>query len=163
MRHVLLAAALPFGGMVVALFLVACAGEGGGSPSPRATTPPPPATPTQPAGGAPAGSPTVNMVDFGYSPAMLNLRSGQQVTIQLTNSGDAPHTFTIDGVVDSGVIAARGRGSVQFTPAQVGTLTFYCTIHGRATMSGTINVTAGGAADPREAGSSGGVLAAGAP
>src|SRR5690606_881718 len=43
----------------------------------------------------------VSMIDFGYDPATLELTAGQPVTINLSNDGEAPHTFTIDDVVDS--------------------------------------------------------------
>ena len=60
-----------------------------------------------------------------------------------TNADTAPHTFTIDTLVDSGRIEGAGRGAAQFTPSQAGVLTFYCTIHGRERMSGTLTVSAG--------------------
>jgi plastocyanin len=144
------------------LALSACGGDNDNDQPAAATTPAP--TPTQPPAASPtpqvAASPTpaaeagptaVTMADFSYAPATISARVGQQVALNVTNAGALPHTFTIDNVVDSGTISAGQNRTVQFTPTQAGSLTFYCTIHGRATMSGTVNVTAGGAqSQPQE-------------
>jgi plastocyanin len=62
------------------------------------------------------------------------------VNIAFTASG-APHSFTIDGLADTGVVAAGGTGSASFTPAAAGTLSFYCRVHGASVMGGQITVT----------------------
>lgn len=94
---------------------------------------------------APANAQTaadVEMFDFGYTPSSFESTAGEELTVNIDNVGAAPHTFTIDGVVDSGSIAGGESGSVTFTPSEAGTFTFYCTIHGAATMSGQLMVTA---------------------
>jgi plastocyanin len=113
-----------------------------------------PSAPVQPSGAAPVVPPApgpapaatqqVQVRNFAYSPASLNAQVGQSVTINVTNAGPAPHTFTIDGLTDSGSIANGTSKSVTFTPTQARTYTFYCTIHGAAVMSGTLTVGAGG-------------------
>jgi len=105
--------------------------------------PPAPAGPA-PAAPAPAATQQVGVRNFAYSPATLSAQVGQPVTINVTNSGPAPHTFTIDGLTDSGSIANGTSKSVTFTPTQARTYTFYCTIHGAAVMSGTLTVGPGG-------------------
>jgi plastocyanin len=120
------------------VFLVACGGgDDGGSGG----------------GGGGASGSTVSMTiaNFAYSPATLTARAGQAVSVSLSNNDSAPHSFTIDGVVDSGVIAANAKGSANFTPSQTGTLTWFCTVHGRAAMSGTITVSAGASSEPADA------------
>jgi plastocyanin len=110
---------------VISVFLVACGGDDdddGGSSS----------------GGG--GGTEVEMVDFGYEPRTLTARTGQAVSLNVVNEGDQPHTFTIAGLVDSGRVEAGQSKSVSFTPTQAGTLTFFCTIHGQASMSGTVTV-----------------------
>jgi plastocyanin len=111
---------------VVSVFLVACGGDdddGGGGSS-----------------GGGGGGTEVEMVDFGYEPRTLSARAGQAVSLTVVNEGDQPHTFTIAGLVDSGRVEAGQSKSVSFTPTQAGTLTFFCTIHGQASMSGTVTV-----------------------
>jgi plastocyanin len=109
-----------------------------------------PVVPPAPAGPAPAApapaaaAQQVGVRNFAYSPATLSAQVGQSVTVNVTNSGPAPHTFTIDGLTDSGSIANGTSKSVTFTPTQARTYTFYCTIHGAAVMSGTLTVGPGG-------------------
>ena len=90
----------------------------------------------------------VQVRDFTYSPASFNATLGDPMTVTVTNSGPAPHTFTISGVADSGQIPAGQTRTVQFTPARAGDLTFFCTVHGQAVMSGRISVAA--AASPAQ-------------
>jgi len=152
------------GGAIVAIGLVAvlglaCSGGKAETQERTATRPPatqpaatqpaatqPPATQPAPSPTAVAASLTLSMIDFGYTPPQLTARAGQKVTLSLRNSGQLPHTFTIDGLVDSGRIDGGGSKTIEFTATQAGTLTFYCTIHGAARISGTLTVTGPGAA-----------------
>lgn len=150
---------------LVAVLALACGGGKAETQEPTATRPPatqpaatqPPPTPTQ----APAASVAVTIIDFGYTPPQLTARAGQKVTLSLRNSGQFPHTFTIDGLVDSGRIDGGGSKTIEFTATAASPLTFYCTIHGAARMSGTLAVSGPGAAgqpnasDPGAAGSVG--------
>jgi len=107
----------------------------------------PGATASQPSVASPAaGAQNVQMRNFAYTPAALTVQAGQPVTLNVANSGPAPHTFTIAGVVDSGSVASGTSKTVQFSVAQPGSLTFFCTIHGASVMSGTLTVTPAGAA-----------------
>jgi len=83
----------------------------------------------------------VSVMEYSYAPAAFNVRAGQPVSLNVTNVGRLPHTFTIAGVTDSGSIAAGSSRSVQFTAGSPGTLTFFCTIHGANVMSGRMTVT----------------------
>ena len=133
--------------VVSAATVLACGSDdasGSAAPSPtsRAATT---ATATAPAANPPAAAPaggetTITIADFSYTPARINSRAGQQLQLTVTNNGQLPHTFTIANVVDSGVIAAGQTRTVRFTPAVVGNLTFFCTIHGAGAMSGLITV-----------------------
>jgi len=104
-----------------------------------------PAAPTAgPAGGGAPGAQSIQVRNFSYSPSGLTVQAGQPVTLNVTNAGPAPHTFTITGVTDSGSIASGTSKAVQFSVAQPGSLTFFCTIHGANVMSGTLTVTPAG-------------------
>lgn len=144
-----------------AALMVACGGDGDGSPRATATAPPaaqaspspvaaqpsptPAAaapSPTQPAaGGGGTGPIAVTIVDNSFGPGTISARVGQQLQLNVTNAGQFPHSFTIDGVVDTGQLSQGQSRQLSFTPTQAGTLTFYCTVHGRAVMSGTVNVS----------------------
>ena len=109
----------------LAVLLVACGGDDdddGGSSS---------------SGG---GGTEVKMRDFSYDPKTMTARAGQAMTLELKNEGEQPHTFTIAGLVDSQRVEKGQSKTITFTPAQAGSLTFFCTVHGQATMSGTLTV-----------------------
>jgi plastocyanin len=91
------------------------------------------------AGGGNGGT-TVAAIDLGYQPTEIEGYVGEEVTIDFKNTGSLPHTFTIDGVVDSGSVAGGGSKMITFTPTSAGELQFYCTVHGKAAMSGTVEV-----------------------
>lgn len=100
------------------------------APAPTATTAAPPA----------AAAIAVNIVDFGYGPETISAKVGQAVALNVTNGGNAPHTLTIAGVVDTGTMSSGQTRSISFTPTAAGELQFICTIHGAATMSGKVIV-----------------------
>ena len=104
-----------------------------------AGTPAPPAVDTT---GLTADALSVSIVDFDFRPPELSIVAGDQVKIALRNAGDLPHTFTITDVVDSGSLSGGESRQMQFTAAQAGTFTYFCTVHGRETMSGTLTVKA---------------------
>jgi plastocyanin len=72
------------------------------------------------------------------------------VTVNVKNDGQRPHSFTIDGVVDTGRLDAGQSKTVEFTPSSAGSLAFYCTIHTAAVMSGTVTVSASAAVETGE-------------
>ena len=125
--------------ILLASFAVACSDDDD----------PPAATPTT----APSPTPApvvlnVTTLDNSFNPATASARAGQKVTVNVKNDGQRPHTFTIDGVVDSGRLNAGESKMVEFTPSSAGSLAFYCTIHTAAVMSGTLTVSASAAAEP---------------
>jgi plastocyanin len=122
--------------MLIAFGAVAC-GDDDEEPTPTAVPTSTPAPPT-----------AMSFMDNSFSPNTLTARAGQLLQINLKNDGQRPHTFTIDGVVDSGRLESGATGSVQFTPSQAGTLTYYCTVHGRDRMNGTLTVSAGAVTEP---------------
>jgi len=82
---------------------------------------------------------SVNMEDFFFSPASVNVHVGDLVTWH--NRGNQPHTATADnGSFDTGTVPAGGSASHMFT--QPGTFTYVCTIH--PNMHGTVRVLSAG-------------------
>ena len=81
----------------------------------------------------------VTAVDNSFDPSSLEAPAGSEVTVELTNDGSNPHTFTIDDPeTDTSSVDGGSSGSATFTMPE-GSVTFYCAIHGEATMSGTID------------------------
>lgn len=85
--------------------------------------------------------PPVAAVDNSFAPDGFSAPAGQEVTVSVVNTGQNPHTFTIDSLgVDTGVLDAGQTGEVSFTmPDQA--VEFVCTVHGADVMSGTISPT----------------------
>ena len=121
-------------GIMLMALVVACGDDDDDTPA---------ATPT-------TASPVTLNVTFGdnnFTPAALTATAGRPIELKLANGGQRPHTFTIDGVVDSGRLNAGENKDMQFTASQAGSLQFYCTVHGREQMNGTLTVSASGAAE----------------
>lgn len=79
---------------------------------------------------------TVNIVDFLFTPQVLEISVGTTVT--WTNSDSAQHTATAnDGAFDSGTLAQGDSFSFTFT--ETGTFDYICAIH--PNMTGQIVVT----------------------
>jgi plastocyanin len=86
-------------------------------------------------GGAASGS-DVKVIDFGFNPSSITVKTGTSVT--WTNTGSATHTVTADDAsFDSGDLSSGATFSQTF--AKAGTYTYHCKIH--ATMKGTVVVT----------------------
>jgi plastocyanin len=83
---------------------------------------------------------TVSIGDNFYKPKKLTIQVGQ--TIKWKNEGAVAHTATSDSdstvKFDSGNIDPRGLYALK--PTTRGTLSYYCTIHGKAVQSGTVTV-----------------------
>jgi plastocyanin len=71
-----------------------------------------------------------------YAPSPLTMRVGQVVNWH--NLDSIEHTATLDGMFDSGKIAAFSAHDNAVTMSKAGTFTYHCTIH--AGMIGTIVV-----------------------
>lgn len=88
---------------------------------------------------------TVTASDFSFDPTTVSADPGEEVQVTLENEGDAPHTFTAEGLgID---IQADGGDSASGTftaPDEDATFEFVCTIH-PGQMRGEIVVGAGGA------------------
>ena len=118
---------------------------GGGTPPPPPPPPSSPPPPTPPPAGTPLPtSASVTAREFSFAPSALTVAAGT-VTVTVTNEGQLPHTFTIDGLVEVS-LAAGERKTVTFTAAP-GSYRFYCAVSGHAAigMEGTLVASSGGA------------------
>jgi plastocyanin len=90
---------------------------------------------------------------FGTNPLVVPLNT----TVTWRNDDSVAHTVTAnDGSFDSGTLQPGQSFSHTFTSA--GTFSYYCAIHGQASMSGSVQVGGGGAGN---AGSAGGTSSSG--
>jgi plastocyanin len=99
-------------------------------------------------GGSDSGTPTGNNptgdIQVGnnfFNPATFPVSTGTAVT-WFWSPGGVTHTVTFDdGAPGSG---SKSSGTFERTFSTAGTYTYYCAIHGRAIMSGSVTVTAAG-------------------
>jgi plastocyanin len=99
-----------------------------------------------------AGSKTVTIKDFSYTPKSITVNVGD--TVDWTNNGPAGHSATSDkgGLWDTGVLSKGSSGSHTFN--QAGTFAYHCTPH--PFMKATITVAgSGGSSSSNGSGSSG--------
>ncbi|HKV51380.1 MAG TPA: plastocyanin/azurin family copper-binding protein [Gemmatimonadaceae bacterium] len=117
---------------LVAVATIGLAACGGSSMGPTGTPGNPPNTP--------GGTVSTNSVSIGndfFSPANIRVSTGTAVTWTWNSNGVA-HTVTFDDGAQGSGAKSSGMFSRTFTAA--GTYTYYCQIHGRAVMSGSITV-----------------------
>lgn len=80
--------------------------------------------------------------DFSFSPNELSIDAGDSVDIEITNEGEAPHTFTADNFPVDERLEPGATATVTITPSEEGESEWRCTIHPQ--MTGTIVVGDGG-------------------
>jgi plastocyanin len=113
----------------LALLSLAACGGGGGSD-----------TPTAPSPGTGASTATVTVGNDFFNPAQLTVAVGTTVTWQWA-AGDTTHSVTFDDGPTSDI---QTSGTFQRAFGTAGTYTYFCKVHGRAVMSGTVTVGSGG-------------------
>jgi plastocyanin len=88
-------------------------------------------------GGGGGGASSLTMVDNAFEPADLTVASGTE--LQLSNEGQAPHTFTVQGNgIDEEVEA--GQSSSVTIDLEAGDYDFVCEFHEAQGMTGTLTV-----------------------
>jgi plastocyanin len=105
--------------LTVALLLPAC----GGDAEPEACTDPVPAT-------------TIELADFAFRPDCLSADAG--ATISLENSGEAPHTFTVDGTDVDFDLDAGAATQASLSGVDPGLYAVTCTYHPQMTATLTV-------------------------
>lgn len=86
----------------------------------------------------------VEASEFKFMPATLTLKKGEKVRLVLKNIGKMPHNFVIDELgVQTKTISPDDEGTIEFTPSEVGTFEYYCSIgqHRANGMKGMLTVT----------------------
>lgn len=101
--------------------LPACDGEGGGSTSVCAK---------------PVEAETVVLADFAFRPDCLRVAEGAQIALR--NTGDAPHTFTIQGTTVDVNLPAGTSTAASLSGVEPGRYTVTCTLHPQ--MEATLTV-----------------------
>jgi plastocyanin len=89
--------------------------------------------------GAASGPATkIEAGDNFFKPDSISLKSGEEVTVEITNAGKVPHDWTVDELtVSTGVMPAGEVANATFTVPD-NDVKFVCTLH--RGMEGTIKV-----------------------
>jgi plastocyanin len=83
-----------------------------------------------------AGSETIEISNFAYSPASVTVKVGTTITFKNEESVEHTATSNTEGLFDTGTLN-KGQ-SVRLKMNKVGTFSFHCSFH--AFMHGTIKV-----------------------
>ena len=114
---------------LVAMLAVACGDDG--STSTNAT---------EPDNGATV---TVEAADFAFRPETVRAAAGSTVTVRVRNTGEVPHSFTVEGTSVDEELDPGASATVSVELPDSGPVTYFCQFH-RAQMEGTF-VTGGAA------------------
>jgi plastocyanin len=105
--------------LVVVVIGAAACGGGGGS-------------------GSGSGKNEVAMNDYYFQPAQVVGGAGKEITIELSNTGDNEHNFTLDEQNVSKDVEPGEEAEVTVTVPKSGSLTFYCKYHRARGMTGVL-------------------------
>jgi plastocyanin len=98
------------------------------------------------------GTNTITVGNDFFTPAALSVPTGTAVTWQWVQ-GASEHTVTFD---DGAPGTRQSSGTFQRTFGAAGTFTYFCQIHGKQVMSGSVTVGAGSGGSTGGGGGSGG-------
>lgn len=84
----------------------------------------------------PISATTVELADFTFRPDCLSAEAG--ATITLDNTGDAPHTFTVEGTDVDVDLDAGASAEATLSGVEPGTYAVTCTFHPQ--MEATLTV-----------------------
>ncbi len=100
------------------------------SPSPATTVQSSPqGSPTSGSSGQEVREITISASEYKFTPATLNIKTGERVRITFRNTGRLPHNLTIDELdVETDNIPAGKETTVEFTASKGGTFTAYCSV-----------------------------------
>ncbi len=76
---------------------------------------------------SPSDTTSVEMADFSYTPGCVAADAG--TTLELRNTGDAPHTFTVKETDIDVNVDAGGTGTADLAGVAAGTYEVVCTLH----------------------------------
>jgi plastocyanin len=80
---------------------------------------------------------SVEMQDYAYAPSCISV--APDIELNLTNSGAAPHTFTVNDTDANADVQAGGSGTLDLKGVAAGTYEVTCTYH-PGQMSATLKI-----------------------
>ena len=91
--------------------------------------------------GSSAGSSQVGAYDNYFQPKTITGKPGSTVKIELTDNGQAAHTFTVDAQGINKALTPGATATVSVKIPSSGTVQFYCQYHKSLGMTGTIKAS----------------------
>jgi plastocyanin len=83
----------------------------------------------------------VNMVDNAFEPKTISGKAGSTVKVELKNSGQAEHNFSVDSQKVNKDIEAGEDATVSVKIPASGSVEFYCEYHKGLGMTGTLKAS----------------------
>jgi plastocyanin len=84
---------------------------------------------------------TVDGTEFAFIPSIITVSKGDTVEITFKNMGKFPHNLAIAGLgVKTKTIQPGGQDTISFTPVNLGSFQFLCTVPGHADRGMTGNL-----------------------
>jgi plastocyanin len=123
-------------GLFLAAMLMLAACGGGDDVDPAADD----AAQEQPAEEEAATDFSLETRDFFFSPKALTGEPGQEATITVSNTGEAPHTFTIKDLDVDEELQPGDETEVTVTFPDSGSVEFICRFHAGGGMEGSLTV-----------------------
>src|SRR5687768_8489503 len=84
---------------------------------------------------------TLETRDFSFAPKALTGEPGQEATIMVSNTGEAPHTFTIKDLDIDEELQPGDETQVTVTFPDSGSVKFICRFHVGGGMEGALTVS----------------------
>ena len=128
--------------LALGMLAAACGGDGddedaGGSPAATVAE----STTTEAEVGGDNPTVVIEMEDFEFAPPSAQGQAGETVTVELENTGQAPHTFTIDDLDVDQQVPPGDKATVKVELPESGEVTFYCRFHRASGMEGSFELT----------------------
>jgi plastocyanin len=136
--------AITLGCLAAALGIAACGSSSDNKSSSSAGTT---SAPTATTGTGSQGELPLQLTDFKFQPATIRGQGGHKLTLELKNTGNTEHNFSIDAQHISKDVEEGEDAKVTITVPASGTVQFYCKYHKSMGMVGSIAV--GGASAPK--------------
>ena len=81
----------------------------------------------------------ITIEDFSFDPAVIDIRLGDEIALELANDGEEKHNFTVNEFFVDKDLSSGEDADLSFTPNEPGEFTFFCRFHPDR-MQGSIRV-----------------------
>jgi plastocyanin len=88
-----------------------------------------------------SGETKVNLVDNAFQPKTITGKAGSTVKVELKNTGNAEHNFSVDSQKVSKDVEAGEDATVSVKIPASGSVQFYCEYHKGLGMTGTLKAS----------------------